>query len=280
MKTFASKRWSWVALPLLAALNGCVVSSLSAQLPPASPNPFEGAAGTELKLPQTAGRWQDTPPGFGPYQVSDLHRGWTRVRSYASQPLYPGATGSPVLDLFSLPYVQHLTTTRRRSRFHFADDQGHTADVYTTTEGVTKALTIMPGLNEVQRATETFSAVIVGPQLGRTNAWRLLLNLPDYLHQPTLDPTADVGLVGDEEQVLLHIKRIPHPSFTMPNGRRVPWPVLAAPGGLEVLCQQQRVAYIDYATAHPSVWLRNDLPPDLRFLTATTLSAVLLKSGW
>ena len=79
-----------LALPLL--LGGCAVSSVSSLLPPTSPNPFAEAGGTRWVLPQAAVRRANTPPSFGPYQVSNLHRGWLSTRTELHQAL-PPATG-------------------------------------------------------------------------------------------------------------------------------------------------------------------------------------------
>ena len=266
----------WLALPLL--LGGCAVSSVSSLLPPTSPNPFGDAAGTQWELPHAVARRADTPPSFGPYQVSNLHRGWLSTRTELHQAL-PPATGVAVLDLLRRPYLERTRASKGRSSYHFADDQGHAAEVFTTTEGLSREQLLSPTLGVGQQAAERFSAILVGAQVGQSAAWYLELPQPPHALRPA-DPAAVAGRVGDDTRVLLTLQRLPHPPLTLRTGRRVPWPVLDQPGGIAVLYQQQRIGYIDYATAQPSVWLRNDLPADLRFLTAACLSAVLLRSGW
>jgi hypothetical protein len=247
-------------------------------LPPTSPNPFAEAAGTRWVLPQAAVRRANTPPSFGPYQVSNLHRGWLNTRTEFYQAL-PPATGVAVLDLLRRPYLERTRTNKGRSSYHFTDDQGHAADIFTTTEALARERMLSPNLGVGPPAAEQFSAIVVGPQVAQSTAWYLELPQPLHALQPA-DPTAVAGRVGDDAHVLLTLQRIPHPPLTLRNGRRVPWPVLDRPGGIAVVYQQQRIGYIDYATAQPSVWLRDDLPADLRFLTAACLSAVLLRSGW
>lgn len=266
----------WLALPLV--LGGCAVASVSSLLPPTSPNPFGEAAGTQWELPQAVARRADTPPAFGPYQVSNLHRGWLSTRTDV-YPALPPATGVAVLDLLRRPYLERTRASKGRSSYHFADDQGHAADVFTTTEGLSRERLLSPTLGVGPPAAEQFSAILVGAQVGQSAAWYLELPQPPPAPQPT-DPAAGAGRVGDDTHVLLTLERLPHPPLTLRTGRRVPWPVTNQPGGIAVLYQQQRIGYIDYATARPSVWLRNDVPADLRFLTAACLSAVLLRSGW
>jgi len=266
----------WLALPLL--LGGCAVASVSSLLPPTSPNPFGDAAGTQWELPRAVARRADTPPSFGPYQVSNLHRGWLSTRTELYQAL-PPATGVAVLDLLRRPYLERTRASKGRSSYHFTDDQGHAADVFTTTEGPSREQLLSPNLAVGQQAAEQFLAILVGAQVGQSAAWYLELPQPPYPLRPT-DPATVAGRVGDDNRVLLTLQRLAHPPLTLRTGRRVPWPVAGQPGGIAVLYQQQRIGYIDYATAQPSVWLRNDLPTDLRFLMAACLSAVLLRSGW
>lgn len=263
--------WPWL-------LGGCAVSSVSALLPPTSPNPFEEAPGTRWALPQAVARRADTPPGFGPYLVSELHRGWLTTRTELHQAL-PPATGVAVLDMLRRPYLERTRTSKGRSRYHFADDQGHAADIYTTTEALAREQMLSPTLGVGPPAAEQFSAIVVGAQVGQSAAWYLELPAPPHPLRPA-DPTAVAGRVGDDTRVLLTLQRLPHPPLTLRTGRRVPWPAPGQPGGIAVLYQQQRIGYIDYATAQPSVWLRNDVSAELRFLTAACLSAVLLRSGW
>lgn len=266
----------WLALPLL--LSSCAVSSVSSLLPATSPNPFGEAVGTRWGLPQAAVRRAATPPSFGPYQVSNLHRGWLSTRTELHQAL-PAATGVVVLDMLRRPYLERTRTSKGRSQYHFADDQGHAADVFTTTEGLSREQMLSPNLGVGPLPTEQFSAILVGAQVEQSAAWYLELPQAPHPLRPA-DPTAVAGRVGDDNRVLLTIQRLPHPPLTLRTGRRVPWPVLDQPGGIAVLYQQQRIGYIDYATAQPSVWLRDDISADLRFLTAACLSAVLLRSGW
>ncbi len=265
-----------ITLPLL--LGGCAVSSVSALLPPTSPNPFEEAPGTQWVLPQAVVKRADTPPSFGPYQVSELHRGWLSTRTELHQAL-PPTTGVTVLDMLRRPYLERTSASRGRSHYHFADDQGHAADIYTTTESLSREQMLSPTLSVGPPAAEQFSAIVVGAQVGQSAAWYLELPAPTQPLRPAA-PTAVAGRVGDDTHVLLTLQRLPHPPLTLRTGRRVPWPAPGQPGGIAVLYQQQRIGYIDYATAQPSVWLRTDLPADLRFLTAACLSAVLLRSGW
>jgi len=276
LTSFRFRLGCWLALPVL--LGGCAVSSVSSLLPATSPNPFAEAPGTRWGLPQAAGRRASTPPSFGPYQASNLHRGWLHTRTDLYQAL-PPATGVAVLDVLRRPYLERTRTSKGRSSYHFADDQGHAADIFTTTEGLSREQMLIPTLGVGPRASEQFSAVLVGAQVGQSAAWYLELPQPPHALRPA-DSTAVAGRVGDDTQVLLTLRRLPHPPLTLRNGRRVPWPVIDQPGGIAVLYQQQRIGYIDYATAQPSVWLRNGMSADLRFLTAACLSAVLLRSGW
>jgi hypothetical protein len=265
-----------LALPQL--LGGCTVASVSSLLPPTSPNPFAEAPGTKWELPRAAVRRADTPPSFGPYQVSNLHRGWLSTRT-TLYPALPPATGVAVLDMLRRPYLERTRISKGRSRYHFADDQGRAADIFTTTEGLSREQMLSPNLGVGPPPTEQFSAILVGAQVEQSAAWYLELPQPPPSLRPA-DPTAVAGRVGDDARVLLTLQRLPHPPLTLRNGRRVPWPVVDRPGGIAVLYQQQRIGYIDYATAQPSVWLRDDISADLRFLTAACLSAVLLRNGW
>jgi hypothetical protein len=273
---FAFRLAGWLILSLL--LGSCAVSSLASLLPPTSPNPFAEAAATHWELPQAVARRADTPPDFGPYRVSNLHRGWLSTNTELHQAL-PPATGVAVLDILRRPYLERTSASRGRSSYHFADDQGHAADIFTTTERLERARQLSPTLSVGPPAAEQFSAIVVGASVGPSAAWYLELPLPAPARRPT-DPAAGLGRVGDDTRVLLTLQRMPHPPLTLRNGHRVPWPVADQPGGIAVLYQQQRIGYLDYATARPSVWLRDDLPADLRFLTAACLSAVLLRSGW
>lgn len=273
----------FTGLLALAALGGCKVATVSSQLPPTSANPFGGAAGTGLVLPVRVARRGDTPPGFGPYRVSELHRGWPSTSTYR-KPLRPGATGSPVLDVLNLPYEQLQTTTTGKSQFHFADSLGHAAEVYATTREVTEGVSFtsadgLSQLEQVQKSAVSYSAIIVGPQLGATNAWNLLLSLPTLTRYPA-DPTATIGLLGDADHILYRLRLTAHPPLPGRNGQLLPWPAAAGPGGIELLRQGQRVGYVDFATAHPVVWLRGDLSPEEQFLAATTFSATLLRTSW
>lgn len=272
---FAWRIAGWLSLSLL--LGSCAVSSLASLLPPTSSNPFAEAAGTRWELPQAAARRANTPPDFGPYQVSNLHRGWLSTRTELHQAL-PPATGVAVLDILRRPYLERTSASQGRSSYHFADDQGRAADIFTTTERLERARQLSPTLSVGPAAAEQFSAIVVGAQVGPSAAWYLELPLAPVLRPA--DPAAGLGRVGDDTHVLLTLERVPHPPLTLRTGRRVPWPVVDQPGGIAVLYQQQRIGYLDYATARPSVWLRDDLPADLRFLTAACLSAVLLRSGW
>lgn len=276
MRPFLVRLACWLAWPLV--LGGCAVSSVSSLLPATSPHPFGDAAGTQWKLPQAVARRADTPPSFGPYQVSNLHRGWLSTRTELHYAL-PPATGAAVLDILRRPYLERTRSSKGRSSYHFADDQGHAADIFTTTEGLSREQMLSPTLSVGPPAAELFSAILVGAQVEQSAAWYLELPGQPHAQRPT-DPTAVAGRVGDDTRVLLTLQRIPHPPLTLRTGRRVPWPVVDQPGGIAVLYQQQRIGYLDYATAQPSVWLRNDISADLRFLTAACLSAVLLRSGW
>ena len=276
MRLFLVRLACWLAWPLV--LGGCAVSSVSSLLPATSPNPFGDAAGTQWKLPQAVARRADTPPSFGPYQVSNLHRGWLSTRTELYQAL-PPATGVAVLDMLRRPDLERTRSSKGRSSYHFADDQGHAANIFTTTEGLSREQMLSPTLSVGPPATELFSAILVGAQVQQSAAWYLELPGQPHSLRPA-DPSAVSGRVGDDTRVLLTLQRIPHPPLTLRTGRRVPWPVVDQPGGIAVVYQQQRIGYINYATAQPSVWLRDDISADLRFLTAACLSAVLLRSGW
>ncbi|WP_426060940.1 hypothetical protein [Hymenobacter sp. B1770] len=108
----------------------------------------------------------------------------------------------------------------------------------------------------------------------------LFFSTPDPTQRDTSKPGTLVGLVGSGDKVLLRIRLTPHPPLTARNGRSTPGPALAGPNGLEIMHEQQRIGYVDFAAVKACVWPRDDLPPGLRFLTATTLSALLLKSVW
>lgn len=152
-------------LLLALLLASCAVSSLSALLPPASPNPFAAAAGTRWELPAAVARRANTPPDFGPYRVSNLHRGWLSTRTEVHQAL-PPATGAAVLDILRRPYLERTSASQGRSSYHLADDQGHAADIFTTTERLERARQLGPTLSVGPPATEQFSAIVVGAQVG------------------------------------------------------------------------------------------------------------------
>ena len=266
-------------LPLLSLLAGCSV----ARLPDTSANPFGGAAGTMMALPATRVQLGRTGIKFGPYQTSEVRRGWTNTREGGQVPLRPGASGSAVLDVLNLPYAQRLTTENSKLQFRIQDDQARTAEVYTTTKVVTQAVEArVPLLGQLDpelmsKSTETFNAIIVGPKIGETNAWNLLIATTNRTGFERGNPTPVIGLLGDEDQVLLRLRLVPHGPIITKDGRSLPWPAPSIPGGIEILHEGRRIGYIDYSVARPFLWLRDDLTPELRFLTATTMATVFMK---
>lgn len=246
MRAF-SFRWV-AALPLLAALGGCVVA---APPPAASLNPF-GAAGTSYEIARPTLRRDRTPATFGPYQPSEVHRGWAAVDEHA-EPLRG-------------PYSQYTVTENSKVSFHFADGQGHEATVYSGTQAVTRGVAAgggrQPGV--APRTAVVGTALIVGAPLGGTTTWHLLLNTPSPTQPGAAYAPAEVGLLTDEQQVQLRIRRVPRGGY----------PPTA---NFELLHQEQLVGYLDFSTTRPTVWLRNDLAPDLRFLTATVISAIFVQ---
>jgi hypothetical protein len=269
------------SLAWLALLTGCATT----RLPQTSQNPFGGSAGTMFTRKPVVRQVGRQQPAFGPYQASDIRRGWTTTHQRSGGVLRPGASGSPVLDVLSLPYAQRLTTEDSKMQFSIRDDQGHTADVYTTTKAVTQSvISKVPLLGQLDpellsKTTETFNAIIVGPQLGATNAWNLLLSTTNKTGFERHNQAPVIGLVGDEDQVLLRIKLVPHAPVTKKDGTQTAWPAWGGPGGIEILHNQQRVGFIDYSAAEVCVWLRDDSSPELRFLTATTLATLLMRDG-
>ncbi|GAA3944612.1 hypothetical protein [Hymenobacter algoricola] len=276
------------ALPLL--LVGCATP---AYLPHTSANPFGGAAGTQLSVPISK-----LGPGrklaLGPYQVTDVHRGWRSTRTRDQGPLRAGTTGSPVLDVLDLPYAQQLSTEDSKLEFQFStnDPAGppQSAAVYCGRQSVTQSV-VAKGLLLGQldpelrsRTTETFNALIVGPKLGQTNVWNLLLTTTNRTGFESDNPTPVIGLVGDADQVLLRIRLVARTPLPASAGRfaQLAQP-LAGPGGVEILHEGQRIAYLDYETISSDhtlkLWLRDGLAPELRFLTTTTVATLLMKDG-
>jgi hypothetical protein len=122
----------------------------------------------------------------------------------------------------------------------------------------------------------------VGPQLGTSNAWDLVLVTTPRSGVERENPTPVIGVVGQGDQVLLRIRLVAPPAPAGKSLRQQLAP-LRGPRGAEILHQGQRIAYVDYETLAPdlslAIWLRDDLEPSLRFLTATTIAALLFQAN-
>ncbi|TGE04874.1 hypothetical protein [Hymenobacter fodinae] len=279
-------RTNIAALALL--LTSCAVP---ANIPRTSANPFGGAAGTLLTVPATK-----LGPGrklaLGPYQVSDVHRDWTTTRTRDLGYLRPGTTGSPVLDILHLPYVHRVSTADSKMEFHLANSQDpqQAADVYCSRQALTQSVVSKePLLGEIDpelrsRTTETFNAIIVGPQLGQTNAWNLLMTTTNKTGFERDNQTPVIGLVGDADQVLLRIRLVARAPLPESAGKLAHQVIhLAGPGGIEILHDGQRICFLDFETISPDqvlhVWVRDGIDPNLRLLTSATIATLLMRNG-
>jgi hypothetical protein len=133
-----------------------------------------------------------------------------------------------------------------------------------------------------RRTTETFQARLVGPQLGGVNAWDLVLVTTPRSGVERDSPPPVMGVVGQGDQVLLRIRLVAPPA-PAPTSLRQQLASLRGPKGAEILHQGQRIAYVDYETVAAdlslAIWLRDDLEPDLRFLTAATIATLLVQGN-
>ncbi|SNR29160.1 MULTISPECIES: hypothetical protein [Hymenobacter] len=261
-------------LAALGLLSSCAVGLLE----PVTPPQF-AAGGTALPVLGMTPLVPGQRISFGEFQLGKVQRGWTSTRYYPAGVAGPGATGSEVLDVLTFPAAEVFRNSS--SKLQFSLQAGpRRADVYCVDRVTSRELSsITPLLGGPLRITRdwknTFSGFIIGPEVDAVKVWNVLLassDMPDY----RTDPSPVVGVVGRGDSVLLQVRAvvrhtIRHPKTNQEVALPVPMPI-----GYEIVLEQQPIGFVDFQMPQPRIWLRNNLPAEVRFLTANTAATVML----
>ncbi|QDA61889.1 hypothetical protein [Hymenobacter jejuensis] len=272
------KRLTPLILLVLCILAGCGVAAVQSEVAP----PAFAAGADELPVEGLAQWTFEHKVSFGDFQTDQLRRGWSPSRPLGGPQLRTGTGGSPVLDVLDLPYMARLKNAPNKLQFSIHDRTTHWADFYGAKNVSNRELQTLSPLWGKDAATfarshaEAFTGVILGPRLDSTNVWNILLGSDIPTPETAASVPATVGLVGDQDRVLLAIRQdvrrmAPNPQTGAPEPLPAPQFV-----GYEIIYHNEPIALVDLQTPQGKIWLKSGLQSDLRFLTASTAAAVLL----
>jgi hypothetical protein len=219
---------------------------------------------------------------FGEFQLGKVHRGWTSTRYYAGGGFRPGSSGRPVLDVLNLPAAQYLRNSSNKLQFSLQAGQRH-AEIYCVNDVSSRELAVFTPIlrgpiNITQEWKNTFTGLIVGPELDSVNVWNILLSSSLADADTRHNPEPIVGLVGSNDEVLLQIKQVVRRSVKHPKTQQQVALPVPMPIGYQILFHDQAIGFVDLQTPEGTVWLRTNMPTDMRFLAANTAATVMLWS--
>ncbi|TGD80219.1 hypothetical protein [Hymenobacter wooponensis] len=219
---------------------------------------------------------------FGEFQLGKVHRGWTSTRYYSGGGLRPGPSGLPVLDVLNLPAAQYLRNSSNKLQFSLEAGPRH-SEIYCVNNVSSRELAVFTPIvrgpiNITQDWKNTFTGLIVGPELDSVNVWNIVLTTSLADADSRNNPEPVVGLVGSNDEVLLRIQQVVRRSVKHPKThQQVALPV-PMPIGYQIMFRDQAIGFVDLQTPEGTVWLRTNMPPNMRFLAANTAATVMLWS--